>query len=121
MIWVLTAGVEAGGRQEFPRLQGPYLGQKPPELIPQLFAPGIITTDEEEGSSGFARNGTVFLFQKFINTPSQTGIRRLCHTFISRLENGAWTAPPNGSPSGRPWLATGISLFRATTKRCFIR
>jgi hypothetical protein len=47
-IFVLTAGIEAGGTREFPRLQGPYMGQKPPEMTPQLFAPGIITTDEVE-------------------------------------------------------------------------
>jgi hypothetical protein len=61
-IFVLAAGIEAGGKQEFPRLQGPYLGQKPPGIAPQLFAPGIITSDEEEGSSGFARNGSRDIF-----------------------------------------------------------
>jgi hypothetical protein len=84
-LLLLTSLLEAGGKQEFPRLQGPYLGQKPPGMTPQLFAPGIITTDEEEGSSGFARNGTVFLFQKFRENR--------CHTYISRLVSGVWTAP----------------------------
>ena len=54
-------------------------------MTPQPFAPGIITTDEEEGSSGFALNGTAFLFQKFRE--------RHCHTYITRLVNGAWTSP----------------------------
>jgi len=77
--------IEAGAKQGFPRLQGPYLGQKPPGMTPRPFAPGVITTDEEEGSSGFARNGTVFLFQKFLNNR--------CHTYITRIESGTWTAP----------------------------
>jgi hypothetical protein len=81
----LAAGVAAGGRQGFPRLEGPYLGQKPPGMVPEPFAPGIVTTDEEEGCSGFARKGTVFLFQKFI--------KGRCHTYIMRLADGAWTAP----------------------------
>jgi hypothetical protein len=81
----LIVGIGASGRQGFPRLQGPYLGQKPPGMTPQPFAPGVITTDEEEGSSGFARNGTVFLFQKFL--------KNRCHTFITRHMNDAWTAP----------------------------
>lgn len=85
LAFVLTTGVRAGVIQEFPRLQGPYLGQKPPGMTPQPFAPGIITTDEEEGSSGFARGGTVFLFQKFR--------KNRCHTYISRLVGGVWTAP----------------------------
>ncbi len=54
-------------------------------MTPRPFAPGIITTDDEEGSSGFARGGTVFLFQKFRD--------RRCHTYITRLIEGVWTAP----------------------------
>ena len=71
--------------QEFPRLQGPYLGQKPPGMTPETFAPGIVSTGEEEGSSGFARGGTVFLFQRFLSGR--------CHTYITRLKDGVWSAP----------------------------
>jgi len=31
------------GQDDFPVLEGPYLGQKPPGLIPELFAPGIVS------------------------------------------------------------------------------
>jgi hypothetical protein len=85
VLLVLSAGAYGGGQQPFPRLEGPYLGQKPPRMSPQRFAPGIITTDEEEGSSGFALGGTAFLFQKFHGTR--------CLTYITRLEDGVWTAP----------------------------
>jgi len=37
----------------FPVLKGPYLGQKPPGFKPELFAPGIITTDASEGCLGW--------------------------------------------------------------------
>jgi hypothetical protein len=85
VILVLSSGIEVSGRQPFPRLQGPYLGQKPPGKTPQPFAPGIITTDEDEGSSAFALNGTAFLFQKFRDGR--------CRTYIARLASGVWTAP----------------------------
>jgi hypothetical protein len=81
----LSSGVQAGGQDPFPRLQGPFLGQKPPGMTPVPFAPGIITTGADEGSSGFALKGTVFVFQKFIE--------RRCHTYITRLTGGIWTAP----------------------------
>jgi hypothetical protein len=86
-IFFMIVSIGWSGRpgQTFPRLEGPYLGQQPPRLAPRAFAPGIITTDEEEGSSGFARNGTVFLFQKFL--------KGRCHTYIMRLKDGVWTAP----------------------------
>ena len=81
---VLIFGLDASG-QTIPRLEGPYLGQKPPGMTPQPFAPGIVTTDGEEGSAGFAKGATVFLFQRFLDGRA--------HTYITRLKNGLWTAP----------------------------
>jgi hypothetical protein len=83
LILVFVTALRA--EEIFPRLEGPYLGQKPPGLTPQRFAPGIITTDENEGSSGFALKGSVFIFQRFLGSQ--------CHTFIMRLKAGRWTEP----------------------------
>lgn len=82
---ILAFGFAAGGAQDLPRLTGPYLGQKPPGTTPAPFAPGLVSTDGEEGCVGFARGGTVFLFQRFID--------RRCRTYLMRLLDGAWTAP----------------------------
>jgi hypothetical protein len=83
----LATGFEAAGRQPPTPgpLRGPYLGQAPPGMTPAPFAPGLVTTGEDEGSSGFARGGTVFLFQKFREGR--------CRTFVMRRENGVWSAP----------------------------
>jgi Tol biopolymer transport system component len=71
---------------DFPELTGPYLGQNFPGNIPELFAPGIICTEESEGSSGFALNGRVFIFQRFID--------RDCHTYImTSTEELRWSSP----------------------------
>ncbi len=85
VLLVLSSGGQAGGEGPFPKLRGPYLGQRPPGMTPQPFAPGIISTDEDEGSSGFALKGTAFLFQKFADGR--------CRTYITRLADGAWTPP----------------------------
>jgi hypothetical protein len=106
ILLVLYCGPEASA-QEFPRLQGPYLGQKPPGMTPETFAPGIISTGEEEGSSGFARNGTVFLFQKFLE--------RRCHTYITRLRDGVWTAPEL-IPFWETMAANGDFVFSSDDK-----
>jgi hypothetical protein len=50
--------------QEFPELKGDYLGQPPPGLTPEVFAPGIISTDAGEGCSGFMLDGKLFLFRR---------------------------------------------------------
>jgi len=42
-------------KSDFPVLKGPYLGQKPPGIVPEVFAPGIIMTDlNEHGSPTFS-------------------------------------------------------------------
>jgi len=85
IILMLISVIAGRAKEEFPQLEGPYLGQKPPDLTPQPFAPGIITTPENEGSSGFALDGSVFIFQRFLGSE--------CHTFIMRLKDGRWTIP----------------------------
>jgi len=48
-IWVKDV------KDVFPVLRGPYLGQKPPGMAPEVFAPGIVTTElNEHGSPTFS-------------------------------------------------------------------
>jgi hypothetical protein len=48
--------------EEIPVLEGPYLGQKPPGMVPEIFAPGIVSTESGEGCHGFMLDGKLFLF-----------------------------------------------------------
>ncbi len=84
-LLVFVAGNLLSQQSDLPVLKGPYLGQKPPGTTPEIFAPEIISTDESEGSSGFARNGMVFIFQRFIN--------RKCHTYIMTRQGDLWSKP----------------------------
>jgi len=46
---------------EFPKLTGPYFGQKPPGMTPEVFAPGVVSTDGLEHSKiSFAKDGAAF-------------------------------------------------------------
>ncbi len=45
-------------------VSGPYLGLEPPGLIPEIFAPGIISTDGDEGCTAFLNEGRVFVFNR---------------------------------------------------------
>ncbi|MFC1493580.1 hypothetical protein ACFL6O_06415 [candidate division KSB1 bacterium] len=69
----------------FPELKGPYLGQRPPGMIPQIFAPGIISTDVTERSSWFSRDGNTFVFSRWGG--ERTGI------FVMDQKNGTWSKP----------------------------
>jgi hypothetical protein len=69
----------------FPVLRGPYLGQKPPGMTPEIFAPGIISTDLHEGSSGFNKDCTHFVFQRNVN--------QQVRTYEIERKNDQWSQP----------------------------
>jgi Tol biopolymer transport system component len=62
-----------------------YLGQKPPGLMPELFAPGIVSTGLDELNSVFLPDGTEFYF--CVRKPGAASI------FQIKLENGFWSKP----------------------------
>ena len=68
-----------------PTLKGPYLGQKPPGMTPEVFAPGIISTDAQEGCCCFSRDGRLFLFAR--------GGGELNGILMMRQIRGKWSQP----------------------------
>lgn len=74
-----------GQDPSFPVLRGPYLGQKPPGMTPEVFAPGIISTQATEGGSPFSRDGRTFLFARAGS--AEDGI------LIMELKEGVWSRP----------------------------
>ena len=50
---------------DFPVLKGPYIGQPPPGATPQIFAPGIVSTDGDQVNGVFAPDGKEFYFSSF--------------------------------------------------------
>ncbi len=84
---------------DFPVLKGPYLGQKPPGMTPELFAPGIISKEETSQScSVFSPYGNEFYFRR-----ANRGI--MC---MKRINNN-WTKPEVVSFSGE-YIDFDISL-----------
>ncbi len=47
---------------EFPVLEGPYLGREPPGDTPVVFAPGIVSTEKQELNSIFTPDGNALYF-----------------------------------------------------------
>jgi hypothetical protein len=98
-VWIMIFGLAWAGllfSQELaapadeanPKLSGAYLGQKPPGLIPEIFAPGIVSTDAFEFSVAFSPDGRELVFTR---RPELTkpGNRLM----YMKEENGVWTAP----------------------------
>ena len=79
------SNLHAGNESKFPKLQGPYLGQKPPGMTPEIFAPGIISTDVRELNSVFSPDGKEFYYTKRVND--------LLKIFYLKEEKDGWTKP----------------------------
>ncbi|WKN41612.1 TolB family protein [Tunicatimonas pelagia] len=63
-----------------------YLKQSPPGLTPEVFAPGVISLEDEfEFGSVFSEDGTEFYYGVDVNGKSETR--------YTKLEEGKWTEP----------------------------
>ena len=74
---------------DFPVLKGPYLGQKPPGLIPEIFAPGIVSTEEGwEAAVTFSPDGKEFFFTR------RSTIKGMENRIMyMTIKDGKWTEP----------------------------
>lgn len=75
---------------DFPKLTGPYLGQKPPGKVPELFAPDIFKNryDRYHSIIVFSPDGKEAYWQAATESkPVKTAI------YVSRQINGYWTEP----------------------------
>ena len=91
LICLLMLAAASTHAQEvgFPKLTGPYLGQKPSGMTPEIFAPGIISTKEYKDFSGtFTPDGREYYFFRFAEGAGM---------IVTRLQNGVWTVPEPAS------------------------
>jgi len=92
-------------QDHFPVFQGAYLGQKPPGITPQVFAPGIVSTETyNETGCTFSIEGKEFYFTRSggdLKTPT---------IFKSQFQDAKWIIPqkalfegfgPHISPDGK--------------------
>jgi len=86
---------------DFPILKGAYLGQKPPTMIPEIFAPGIISTGFSERIAAFTPDGKE-LYYVLAGAP---------HSVIlyTKEVDGKWTKPKVAPFSGNKSAEFNIS------------
>lgn len=84
-----TQAVQASA---FAQVSGPYLGQDPPGMTPELFAPGIVSTGHDERCAAFSADGRE-LYYCLWGLPH--GV--ILHT---REVDGRWTKPVVATFSG---------------------
>ena len=73
-------------QDNFPNLKGPYLGQKPPGLTPEVFAPGIISTEKfGEQRCVFSSDGRECYFVRRDRTRAKI--------WVTRMISDRWSEP----------------------------
>ncbi len=93
--------------QEF---TGPYMGQKPPGLIPELFAVNFISTNNTEWAPTFTTDGLECYY-------SVQGVKNYNHIVSSKCVNGVWQKPEfasftNSDHNADPFISPdGKKLF----------
>jgi L-ascorbate metabolism protein UlaG (beta-lactamase superfamily) len=65
---------------------GPYLGQKPPGLTPEIFAPGIVSKDGDQGRLFIAPDGSEIIYWERV-----TGGRMRILSILNK--GGVWSEP----------------------------
>jgi hypothetical protein len=75
-----------------PALNGPYLGQDPPGLVPSVFAPDFVSTDAHEFSCAFSPDAKEFYFAR------GTGPNNIKEIMVTRLSKNGWTVPEPALP-----------------------
>jgi Tol biopolymer transport system component len=80
-------------KNDFPVLQGPYIGQTPPGMTPEIFAPGIISTGKHELMLSFTPDGKE-LFYVLDGAPHNVIV-------CMKEKNNKWTTPQVVSFSGQ--------------------
>lgn len=96
LFCVLAITSKSYSKEELQPNEGPYLGQKPPGLIPEVFAPGFVSTEHRDGSVFFTPNMKAFYFTRKDNSSEKWSLI----TFQS--QNNQWRESVVGPRVGRP-------------------
>jgi hypothetical protein len=92
LFFIILIMNHCSSQDEFPVLEGPYLGQRPPGMTPEIFAPGIISTEKVELNSVFSPDGREFFFTA---TEGDVDVIYYCKQI-----DGKWTKPKAAPFSG---------------------
>src|SRR5690606_36070530 len=103
LLSILTISSKVVNQDEFPVLKGPYMGQTPPGLMAEPFAPGIISREGWELEGVFAPGMKEFYFTTTggeYSQPTVIGFRQKNNVWRKYMEfarSGEITFSPDGS------------------------
>ena len=94
-VVIVSLTIIIAQQKDFPKLKGPYLGQKPPGMKPEIFAPGIISVDEnfEHSAAVFSPDGKEVFWCTNVNGNTDKRVAGNLRLYTMKMVNGRWTAP----------------------------
>jgi dipeptidyl aminopeptidase/acylaminoacyl peptidase len=88
LIFLLLFVMNIGATDRWPILKGPYLGQKSPEMVPEIFAPGLLNNTEMGAfCTVFSPDGTEFYFGYYKRSGDA------CDLYRMKQKSGLWLKP----------------------------
>jgi CubicO group peptidase (beta-lactamase class C family) len=109
-IFLLFAGNMSRAQDDQTVLTGPYLGQETPGLIPEVFAPGIVSTEHRDYSGFFSPDMQEFYFTRKNNEDGQWSLIKYSS------EQGEWRQSSVTPRVGRPILSPDGKIMHLGTR-----
>lgn len=105
LLSVLMISSGSHAQDDFPVLEGPYLGQKPPGLTLEPFAPGIVNTEEWGDAVGFSLDMNEIYVNRWRHTrdarePESVTFKKVDNRW-HKIAVPAGTRKPFHSPDGK--------------------
>lgn len=109
--------------KDIPKMEEQYLGQTPPGIVPEVFAPGIVsdTSWAEHCQIAISPDGDEIFWSAWTGAyKTEDGEKNTEQIFYSKFENGIWTKPqlaeftkenPHGLNGGPEYSLDGKYLF----------
>jgi len=97
---LLAISNQSNAQDDFPVLKGPYMGQKPPGIVAEPFAPGIISKEGWELEGVFAPGMKEFYFTSNRGSATVTGFRmknNIWQKYTEFRRTGEVTFSPDGN------------------------
>lgn len=99
-------------KDDFPVLKGPYFGQKPPGMTPEVFAPGVFSSYKYAFCTVFSPDGNEYFFTTDIDNNDTADI-----ACMKRINN-QWTKPKD-APFNSKYIDNDICISHDGNKVLF--
>jgi len=102
-VLIISSGSHS--QDSLPVLEGPYIGQKPPSLTPEVFAPAIASTEHRDWGGSFTPDMKEYYFSRR-NSKSRKNT-----TVVFKSENNRWRETVLGPQMGTSISPDGKTMY----------